>query len=111
MAALGRVNLHPTNHVFGDKEKTAKPRPVPGSGHIEVKELHVPRMASREATLPKKMFNPSVERDARAAEANVAKANTPIPTPIWHIPGLDDAPRTPVEQCDLGLLDRVDELR
>ena len=67
----------------------SRPSSSRGVGPIQLKEV----APSRENSTPRNMFNASVQRNAEANAANVRKANTPIPEPIWHIPGLDDAPR------------------
>ena len=86
------VNMKPTRHVIGGAPPR-KPRPASGAsgaGPIQRKEE---RVAPRSSAQPKNMFNPSVAYDAHVQAANVARANAPIPEPIWHIPGLEDAPR------------------
>ena len=94
-----RVNLHPTRGVFGHGEKKVSPHP-PRGANITVHEI--PRSRGLESAAdhsrPKRVFNESVEREGQLSKANLAKANAPIPTPIWHIPGLDDAPRNNIGQ-------------
>ena len=84
------INFAPTRHIFHkDTPRMSRPSSSRGVGPIQLKEV----APSRENSTPRNMFNASVQRNAEANAANVRKANTPIPEPIWHIPGLDDAPR------------------
>jgi len=88
------INMKPSRHVVSaptlrQPRGNATTSTLP-SAPIRVREEPT---ATRATTQPKNVFNPSVQRDAEQANANVRRANAPIPEPIWHVPGLDDPPR------------------
>ena len=88
------VNLHPTRHMFAPTSSRPRPRSSP-SAPIRVKDESVVVIPSARKTLGGRRIalNVSFERAGEEERRNLARANAPLPEPIWYTP--DDVNKVP----------------